>query len=254
VDGRSRAKPGPGTLTGMDADEALRRAGRAAALSHETAARCWGVELLEPGRDRLTVPRNRSRLVLDGWVVVRAGVGGDVAVLAGRPVTSVARTVADLARVLPCPEAVAAADSALRQGLLTADELAGRLRWARGRDASRLRAVARAVDPLCGSVLETLLRLALADAGLPAPVTQHPVRDRGSFVGRVDFCWPDRSLVVEADGFAFHADRLAYRRDRERQNQLERLGWRVLRFTWEDVRGSPEHVVALIRDCLRIAA
>jgi very-short-patch-repair endonuclease len=59
---------------------------------------------------------------------------------------------------------------------------------------------------------------------------------------------------VEADGFAFHADRLAYRRDRERQNQLERLGWRVLRFTWEDVRGRPEHVVALIRDCLRIAA
>jgi very-short-patch-repair endonuclease len=70
----------------------------------------------------------------------------------------------------------------------------------------------------------------------------------------VDFCWPEHRLVVEADGFAFHADRGSYRRDRERQNDLERLGWRVLRFTWEDVQGRPEYVVALVRGCLETAA
>lgn len=59
---------------------------------------------------------------------------------------------------------------------------------------------------------------------------------------------------MEADGYAYHSDRAAYRRDRERLNQLERLGWRVLRFTWEDVRGRPDHVVALVRECLAAAA
>ncbi|MDP9496716.1 MAG: DUF559 domain-containing protein [Actinomycetota bacterium] len=68
-------------------------------------------------------------------------------------------------------------------------------------------------------------------------------------MAQVDLCWPAACLIVEADGFAFHSDRAAYRRDRERLNQLERLGWRVLRVTWEDVVHRPEHVVALVREC-----
>ncbi len=67
-------------------------------------------------------------------------------------------------------------------------------------------------------------------------------------MAQVDLCWPAACLIVEADGFAFHSDRAAYRRDRERLNQLERLGWRVLRVTWEDVVHRPEHVVALVRE------
>jgi very-short-patch-repair endonuclease len=59
---------------------------------------------------------------------------------------------------------------------------------------------------------------------------------------------------VEADGFAFHSDRVAYRRDRERLNELEQLGGRVLRFTWEDVVARPEHVLALVQECLDQAA
>jgi len=104
------------------------------------------------------------------------------------------------------------------------------------------------------TVLETLLRLVLVSAGL-TPQTQRVITDSdGGFIARVDFCWPERRLVVEADGYAYHSDRAAYRRDRERLNQLERLGWRVLRFTWEDVRGRPEHVVALVRECLAASA
>ena len=69
-----------------------------------------------------------------------------------------------------------------------------------------------------------------------------------------DFACADARLVVEADGFAFHSDRAAYRKDRERLNALERLGWRVLRFTWEDVRGRPAYVVGLVHGCLADAA
>ncbi|TAL20866.1 MAG: DUF559 domain-containing protein, partial [Frankiales bacterium] len=68
---------------------------------------------------------------------------------------------------------------------------------------------------------------------------------------RVDFAWPDERLVVEVDGFAFHADRASYRNDRRRTNELVLAGWRVLRFSWEDVVGSPDVVVDQVRRALR---
>jgi very-short-patch-repair endonuclease len=235
----------------LTAVEALARAGPTARLSHESAARALGIELLEPGQDRLTVPRNRSRLALAGWLVMRSDIPpADWELVGGLACTSAERTVLDLSRELPFDQAVVAADSAVRNNLAFGSELTVRLSSALGRRAAAARAVAAAIDPLAGSVLETMLRLALRDAGL-APVTQHEIRDRdGRFVARVDFCWPEQRLVVEADGFAFHSDRAAYRQDRDRLNALERLGWRVLRFTWEDVRSRPEHVVAAVRDCL----
>ena len=175
---------------------------------------------------------------------------GDRLLIDGVPCTTAERTVLDLSRELPLEEAVVAADSAIRQRLVPTAALTIRLSAAWGRRAAAARTVAGALDPLAESVLETLLRLTLRDAGL-RPVTQHEIRDAdGRLVARVDFCWPAERLVVEADGFAFHADRAAYRRDRERLNALERLGWRVLRFTWEDVRGRPEHIVSLVRGCL----
>lgn len=195
----------------MEAEEALRRAGASAALSHGRAAAVWGIEMVEPGTSRLTVPRNRSRLVIPGWVVVRADLSAAcVEERDGSRLTGVLRTLQDLCRVLTFMHAVVAADSALRQGLVGEIDLRGRLDAARGHGSARPRAVARALDPLSGSVLETLLRLLLLEV-LPAPLSQFEVRDRlGVFVARVDLCWPDVRLVVEADGF--HSDRAAYRR------------------------------------------
>ena len=231
---------------------ALLQAGPGAALSHETAARAWGLELLDPGPDRVTVPLCRSRLLVPGWVVVRSDLpGGSVEERLGMRATTALRTVRDLARVLSFTAAVVVADSALRQELLTVGELTGDLSAAMGRGSARLRAVAGAADPGCGSVLESLLRLLLAGID-PSPLAQYEIRDAGGrFVARVDFCWPWARLVVEADGFAFHSDRVAFRHDRERLNELERLGWRVLRFTWEDVVGRPGHVLDLVRECLQ---
>jgi very-short-patch-repair endonuclease len=235
--------------------EALQRAGARACLSHESAAQLLGIELLDPRRARITVPRSRSRLTIPGWDIVRADVGAADRELANDlPFTGAVRTAVDLCRVLPFEDAVVAVDSTLRAHPSLESELMARLTSSWGRGASALRAVAAAADPLSGSVLETLLRLVLRDARL-SPLSQQVIRDRdGSFVARVDFCWPAERLVVEADGFAYHSDRAAYRKDRERLNALERLGWRVLRFTWEDVRGRPTHVVACVRECLAAAA
>ena len=161
------------------------------------------------------------------------------------------RTVLDLCRTLPHAEAVAAADSALRQRLLRVPDLveaAAALAPAAGRP--QVREVVTRVDPRCGSVLETLCRLVLEDGALRPFETQHVVRSGRTTLGRVDFAWPERRLVVEVDGFAFHADRATYRSDRRRGNALVLTGWRVLRFSWEDVVGSPAVVVAVVRAAL----
>lgn len=237
-----------------DAVAAVRRAGHGAALSHELAAVMAGIELLAEPVRRLTVPRNRSRLVVPGWEVRRSDLpADDVEMVGDLRVAALLRTLTDLCRILTTAHAVVAVDSALRQGLVHVEELS--LTSAFGRGCDRVRAVGRLVDPGSGSVLESLLRVLLAQAGLPAPATQYVINDaHGRFIGRVDFCWPETRLVVEADGFAFHSDREAYRNDRRRLNELERLGWRVLRFSWEDVVDRPESVVALVRACLLQAA
>lgn len=235
----------------IDGEEVLRLLGAGAVLSHETAARLHGIALLEDdGTERVTVPRSRNGRGVAGWQVHRSDIPkGDVEARQGVRCTSAARTLADLARVLPHVGAVCAMDAALREGVLEPEDVMPLAR-ARGRGARALRAVAAACDPKSGSVLESLLRLALAAAELPSPRTQYRIHDHEEEVARVDFCWPEHRLVVEADGYAFHSSRDDYRRDRRRMNELERLGWRVLRFSWEDVTQRPEHVTGLVRACL----
>lgn len=63
---------------------------------------------------------------------------------------------------------------------------------------------------------------------------------------RPDLVFDDVKLLVEIDGYAYHADRDAFERDRWRQNLLTADGWTVLRFTWRQVFDNPAAVVAQI--------
>ena len=246
----NRVEPSP--------DEALRAAaiGLRAVVSHTSAALLWGLELAATPQARtVTVGRDRSRAMWGGVVVRRADlVDEDSVERAGLRVTTVLRTVLDLCRSLPLAHAVAAADSALRRRLLTVRDLRRALcALPAGRGRSAVARVLALVDPLCGSVLESLARVLLALAGLRPPRSQLPVYAAGDLlIGRVDFAWEAARLVVETDGFAFHADRRRYRQDRRRGNALVVSGWRVLRFSWEDVVGQPDYVVACVRAALSI--
>jgi very-short-patch-repair endonuclease len=240
-------------------DEDLRAAAIAldAVVSGTSAALLWGLELARtPEELVVTVARDHSRAARTGVDVRRTDLrDGDWVRRDGVRVTTVLRTVLDLCRCLPLAEAVAVTDSALRRGTVTLSALRGALcalPVGKGR-----RAVARVLalaDPACGSVLESLLRVLLHERGLPAPRTQVVVRSRaGATIGRVDFAWPDVGLLVEADGFAFHADRRRYRNDRRRANALVLAGWRLLRFSWEDVLHDPDAVVECVRAALAAA-
>ena len=83
---------------------------------------------------------------------------------------------------------------------------------------------------------------------LPVPVRQHPV---GRY--RLDFAYPDVKVAIELDGWATHGSPQRRRADLSRQNELEVLGWHVLRFTWDDVTKDPAGVALTVRAVLKRA-
>lgn len=221
--------------------------------SHEDAAIAWGLDLVEPGGGvHVAVPRDHARRAHPGVTVHRTRLRPDeITQVGGIWVTGLVRTLFDLARSLPVDQAVAVVDSALRKRRVTVEALVGALRaLPPGRGRPRISRVLALVDPLSGSVLESLFRVLVVLAGLAPPESQLHIRSRGRLIGRVDFAWQEARLVVETDGFAFHADRRAYRADRRRGNALVLAGWRVLRFSWEDVVHRPDVVVAQVRAAL----
>ncbi len=147
----------------------------------------------------------------------------------GVAVSTVARTVIDLARH-DRRDGVIAADAALREGLTSHEELEFVLDGARGWPGVRqARTVCAFADARAESPLESLTRLALHDDGFPAPELQ-------SWIGpyRVDLCWPQQQLVLEVDGrVKYSADALWA--EKRREAALRRFGFRVERVIWADV-------------------
>lgn len=190
-----------------------------------------GIELLSPPvLPHVLVPRNRPA-ASDIAVVHRADVPGRA------PVAPVMACLVAALKCLPAVDAVVAVDSALRQRAVSAAALRRRLK---GPGSVEARRVLDLADGRSGSPIETVLRLALRQAGLHADCQ---VAIEG--VGRVDFVL-DGWLVIEVDGFAHHSQRADYRRDRTRTNALTHLGYRVLRFSYEDVMFRTADCVAMV--------
>jgi hypothetical protein len=218
--------------------------------SHQSAALLHGLALLRPPA-LVTVsrpPDAPGRDQAHGVHVHRAGLADQhVARALGVPVTTVARTVIDLARTLPFGDAVVAADSALHLGLAERDHLEQVLarcrRWPGGPDAA---AAVGFADPAAESPLESLARLMFAEQGLPPPETQAAIGQDRPFA-RVDFLWPRFATIVETDGLAKYQEPDALRLEKLRQERLEELGYKVVRLTWEQVTGEPELSAARIR-------
>lgn len=230
-------------------------------LSHQSAAAWWGVDLPVPVPVmHVTAPRNRGRrtaAIVDGVRLHRATLGGgQFCRLRGVLVTTPLRTVLDVARSASLEHAVAIADSFVRAGLLSMEELAGAARvMPAAPGLCRVQLAVSLVDPECGSVLESLARVLLWRNQLRPPSSQLKVlTKRGSLIGRFDFAWPDIALVLECDGRTFHSGREVFGRDRRRWAALTRAGWRVVVVTWHDVVEDPAYVVDLVRDLVNSGA
>ncbi|TCJ36043.1 hypothetical protein E0504_25715 [Parafrankia sp. BMG5.11] len=216
-----------------------------------TAGRLLGFEgLPRPAEDEpvhLRLPVHGSRRQMEGTVSHFGPVAvGDLVELDGIPLTGPDRTLADLVLAGSREDAVAMIDAALRRRLVTGLDrvIAACVKRPGARRVASYWALA---DGRAESVLETHLRLLLHDAGVPPPCIQWPVTDgTGRVLARLDLAWPGAMLDVEADGGAVHELPSALHRDRERQNQLLDLGWRVRRVTWADVLRTPTKVVAAV--------
>lgn len=151
----------------------------------------------------------------------------------GVPVTSVARTILDLAAVLQNRSFEQAIARGLRLGRVTELELLRIIaRYPRRAGAPRLRAILAADQQPAMTRSEAEERfLALIRSG-ELPVPQVNVRVHGF---EIDFYWRSHAVAVEIDGFAYHATPAAQQRDRRRDSTLGAAGIRVLRFTWTDL-------------------
>jgi very-short-patch-repair endonuclease len=165
----------------------------------------------------------------------------------GIPVTSVPRTIFDLAAVLPArrlEQVVNEAEVRRLTDALSVPDLLERYPRRRGTVALRRLYDDRRLDGPTASELEERF-LALIDAhGIPRPRLNTDLRLGSGFV-RPDCLWAERRLIVELDGRAAHGTPRAFERDRERDRMLTAAGWRVLRVTWRQLRDDP---AAVIRD------
>lgn len=223
--------------------------GNAGAVSHRAASLWWRldgistapVELTTSGRHRSSDPS----LILHRVVSFDTD---DVVVRGGMRITSVPRTLIDLCAVAAPGIVEKAFECALRLGLSDGERIRSALANG-GRRPRGAGILAELLDDFPGisteSVLETLVWGLLRDGGVPQPERQYQVRDAsGVVVARLDFAYPDALVAIEADGHAYHSTRRDWHRDRERQNILVRLGWKVYRITWDDATRRSRQVVS----------
>jgi hypothetical protein len=208
--------------------------GPEALLSHRSAADLWGIRRTSSPRVEVTAPRGRRGP--RGITVHRSRLipPEDRTVVDAIAVTSLARTLVDLADVLPQADLERAVNEAELLGLFdlgALERVIERLPNRRGR--GRLRRVLGVYRPRTAFTRSEGERAFLAlcrDCGLPEPRANLWVAGQ-----EVDMVWWDTGLVVEIDGGAVPRTTRAFHEDRRRDRALAARGFQVLRVTERDL-------------------
>lgn len=225
------------------------------AASHRTAGSILGlpvgpspvVEVVTRRRSAVAIKAVRFRTTT--WLPP-----DDITTVDGYRVTTVARTICDLAAALPPGRTRHAIESAITARLATAEELQACARtWCRrGRAGS---GVIRVLDhelldtePMAESVLERKAIRLLREAGLDGWQVQYRPPWYDGLRGIVDLAWPALRVVLELDGRRWHSTLQAQVEDRRRDRAAAAHGWITLRFGWQEIIHRP----ATVTDELRI--
>jgi Transcriptional regulator, AbiEi antitoxin/Protein of unknown function (DUF559) len=230
--------------------------GEGAALSHRAAGDLWGLTGLRRPLADVTVPRRRRPR--PGICFREHALPADEMTTRSRiPVTTVARTVLDLAAVVSRPrleQAISIAEARRLADSPSLSDLIGRYPGRRG--LAGLRAVlgeSRAERGITRSELEAAF-LEFLDLGpLPRPEV-NAVVELGARRLEVDCLWRSAGLVVELDSRAHHADWEAAERDRTRDLSLAAAGFRTARVTWRRVHLDADGLEAELRALLALPA
>jgi hypothetical protein len=217
-------------------------------LSHFTAAAVLGIVEWD-GRDPEVTVGGTATRVHSGIRVHRSAAlePADVAWHRRLPITSPARTLVDLAGSLEYRALRRAVRQALALGLVELGTLVETLRrLGPRRGVRKLRKILATSPAPTRSLLEDVVLDLILGGGLEHPDVNAPLIISGRRV-IPDFRWPTQRLVVEADGTAWHDDKISREDDAERQALLEAHGERVLRVTWAQAIGQPGQTLARIR-------
>jgi hypothetical protein len=167
----------------------------------------------------------------------------------GIPVTSIERTLLDLAGRMGAKRIERTLVQADKTGKLSWPALARVLRRRRGRKgAGRLKRIASEVDPRAvetHSVTEIDFLALWRGTGLPLPATNVLVEGH-----LVDFLWPQQKVVVETDSWSFHGDRPTFERDHQTDVDLVAAGYDVHRTTYKMLDRDPDPFIANVRRAL----
>lgn len=217
--------------------------GPGAVLSHQAAGRLWGMWV--PWQDRsVHVTVTAGRAAPPGITVHRTRhlTRADVTVERGIQVTTRPRTVVDCADTLSYEELRALADHGVRMDVAALERARAR---APGRRGSPNLARLIASDPRTRSKLERAFRKICRQLGVDQPLINEKVLG----IER-DFVWRAQRLVVETDGGTFHLPKLARERDYDDDARLVAAGWRVVRFSHDQILHESEAVAARLASLL----
>ena len=212
------------------------RANEPVAICLGTAAAAYGFDTEDVVDLHVLNPEGHQLRNSDGLFVHRRD-GAPIGEINGRLATSPEWTAVEVARGLRRPRALATLDAALRSGTCDTQRLRATASMHAGRRGIvTVRELIPHARAEAESPMESEARLAMVDGGLPTPTLQHEVVDRSGRRWRLDFAWPDRRVAAEYDGFAWHSDPDAFRKDRQKRAALQEIGWSLVSIVSDDVR------------------
>jgi hypothetical protein len=228
--------------------------GEGAGLSQACATALWEIRPYNGVWIDVTVPTTAGRAGRDRIRLHRSSIfdADDVTKHRGIPVTTVARTLLDVAATLREPALARTIEQTeIRRlfDLAAVEETIARHPTHRGVTRLRRALALYRHDELTRSDLEPIF-LALCDAhGIPRPLVNHMVEGR-----EADFYWPEQRLIVETDGGATHFTHEAFQRDRARDARLLALGYRTMRVTQRQISGDAHSVARTLTAILARSA
>lgn len=229
-----------------------------AVVSHEAAAQLHNIPNVIRERVTLITPHSNQCRIPDAFVHQISDVRSEHrTAISGLAITTVPRTVVDLAGVVHATRLRHIVEDVKHAGLATYPAIGECLASVARRGKPGVRPLTRVLDQLTTttaksqSKLESALFDLLRAAGMPLPIAQHPFPGRLFTKGCVDAAYVPAKLVLEADGRSWHTRIQELKRDHDRDADAARYGWDTLRLLYEHIVGDPEGTVALIRDVLQ---
>jgi very-short-patch-repair endonuclease len=233
--------------------------GPGSAVSHRAALGLHGLR----GFDSHVIEVSRPTVIDQPLVGVRVHRSSDlgpewIGTYEGLPVTTPVRTLVDLGAVARPGVVRWCMEEWLSDRVVTIDELRGALKALSRKGRSGVGVLRRVleervlVDLIPDSRTEVLLVEVLLAHGLPDPAFHYLVEVDGTVIAELDVAYPEQKVAIEVDGYGVHLhSQVIFEDDRQRQNELEILGWAVLRFTRHALRDRPDRVADQVRRLLR---